>query len=115
MTKHIYITPYLDKQQSSSGALAYAVGAGKICISTRYLYAKELLADGRGVLVPFRDSGAIARAVIDLIKNEDKRKGMQRKAYEYGRFMTWPNVALQHLDFFAEVIKKNEAKKRKAN
>jgi len=110
-----YITPYLDKQQSSSGALAYAVGAGKICISTRYLYAKELLADGRGVLVPFRDSGAIARAVIDLIKNEDKRKGMQRKAYEYGRFMTWPNVALQHLDFFAEVIKKNEAKKRKAN
>jgi len=40
---------------------------------------------------------------------------MQRKAYEYGRFMTWPNVALQHLDFFAEVIKKNEAKKRKAN
>jgi len=110
-----YITPYLDKQQSSSGALAYAVGAGKICISTRYLYAKELLADGRGVLVPFRDPGAIARAVIDLIKNEDKRKGMQRKAYEYGRFMTWPNVALQHLDFFAEVIKKNEAKKRKAN
>ena len=110
-----YITPYLDKQQSSSGALAYAVGAGKICISTRYLYAKELLADGRGVLVPFRDSGAIARAVIDLIKNEDKRKEMQRKAYEYGRFMTWPNVALQHLDFFAEVIKKNEAKKRKAN
>ena len=78
-----YITPYLDKQQSSSGALAYAVGAGKICISTRYLYAKELLAGGRGVLVPFKDSKAIAKAVIDLFKNDDKRKEMQRKAYEY--------------------------------
>ena len=110
-----YITPYLDKQQSSSGALAYAVGAGKICISTRYLYAKELLAGGRGVLVPFKDSKAIAKAVIDLFKNDDKRKEMQRKAYEYGRFMTWSNVALQHLDFFAEVIKKHETKKRQAN
>lgn len=110
-----YITPYLDKQQSSSGALAYAVGAGKICISTKYLYAKELLAQGRGVLVPFRDSGAIAKAVIDLNENEVKRKEMQRKAYEYGRFMTWPNVALQHLDFFAEIIKKHGAKKRQAN
>ncbi len=110
-----YITPYLDKQQSSSGALAYAVGAGKICISTKYLYAKELLAEGRGVLVPFRDSSAIAKAVIDLFKNDDKRREMQRKAYEYGRFMTWSNVALQHLDFFAEVIKKHETKKRQAN
>lgn len=102
----IYITPYLDKQQSSSGALAYAVGAGKSCISTGYLYAKELLADGRGEIVPFRDSQAIAQAVIEIWGDSVKRKAMEGKAYEYGRFMTWSSVALQHLDFFEDVIKK---------
>jgi glycosyltransferase involved in cell wall biosynthesis len=110
----IYITPYLDKQQSSSGALAYAIGAGKVCISTKYLYAKELLAQGRGITVPFRDSKAIAKKVIEIWKNEDKRELMQRKAYDYGRFMTWSSVALQHLDFFTEIIKKHESKKSRA-
>lgn len=102
----IYITPYLDPQQSSSGALAYAVGAGKPCISTEYLYAQEVLDEGRGILVPFRDSGAIAREVVELWQNPDKRKQMEKKAYKYSRFMTWPAVALQHLDFFREVIDK---------
>jgi glycosyltransferase involved in cell wall biosynthesis len=111
----IYITPYLDKQQSSSGALAYAVGAGKICISTEYLYAKELLANGRGIMVPFRNSSAIASAVINIWKNNEERKIMERKTYEYGRFMTWSSVALQHLDFFEEVIKKYGAKHKKTN
>jgi polysaccharide biosynthesis protein PslF len=102
----IYITPYLDPMQSSSGALAYAVGAGKICISTKYLYAKEILAYGRGIFVPFKDSGAIAKAVINIWRDEVRKKKIQKKAYEYGRFMTWSNVALQHLDFFGEIIKK---------
>lgn len=110
-----YITPYLEPQQSSSGALAYAVGAGKTCISTKYLYAKELLAEGRGVLIPFRDSKAIAQSVLKLWEDPIKRKEMQKKAYDYGRFMTWSSVALQHLDFFAEVIKKYEAKHQKTN
>ena len=101
-----YITPYLDKQQSSSGALAYAVGAGKSCISTGYLYAKEILSQGRGVIVPFKDSQAIADAVIKIYKNPEKRKTIESKAYEYGRFMTWSSVALQHLDFFEDVIKR---------
>jgi len=110
-----YITPYLEPQQSSSGALAYAVGAGKNCISTKYLYAKELLSEGRGILVPFRDSKAIAQSVIKLWEDPIKRKEMQKKAYDYGRFMTWSSVALQHLDFFAEIIKKYEAKHQKTN
>ena len=111
----IYITPYLEEQQSSSGALAYAVGAGKICISTDYLYAREILAKGRGIIVPFRDSSAIAKNVIKIWKNEKRRKEMQKKAYTYGRLMTWPSVALQHLDFFAEIIKKHGSKKSKTN
>lgn len=105
-----YITPYLEPQQSSSGALAYAVGAGKTCISTKYLYAKELLAEGRGILVPFRDSKAIAQSVLKLWEDPTKRKEIQKKAYDYGRFMTWSSVALQHLDFFAEIIKKHDKK-----
>jgi polysaccharide biosynthesis protein PslF len=111
----IYITPYLDKQQSSSGALAYAVGAGKPCVSTGYLYAKEILANGRGIIVPFKDSKAIARAVIDIWKNPEKKKKMEAETYEYGRFMTWSSVALQHLDFFEDVIKKHEIKHKKTN
>jgi len=111
----IYITPYLDRQQSSSGALAYAVGAGKVCISTEYLYAKEVLANKRGIFVPFKDSSSIAKAVINVWKDEKRKKAMQEKAYKYGRLMTWPSVALQHLDFFTETIKKHGSKNRKTN
>jgi len=111
----IYITPYLDKQQSSSGALAYAVGAGKLCISTGYVYAEEILGEGRGIIVPFRDSDSIAKAVIDIWSDTEKRKIMEQKAYEYGRFMTWSSVALQHLDFFENMIKKYGKKHQKTN
>ena len=100
----IYITPYLDPQQSASGALAYAIGAGKICISTPYLYAKEVLAEGRGIIVPFRNSQAIADAVIDVFKNPQKKSALEMKTYKFGRLMTWYNVALQHLRLFDEVI-----------
>lgn len=102
-----YITPYLDPNQSSSGALAYAIGAGKPCISSSYLYAQEALSNGRGILVGFKDSKAIAEAVLNLIDDSEKRKEIEKKAYEYGRLMTWSNVALQHLDLFQLILKKN--------
>lgn len=102
----IYITPYLDPQQSASGALAYAIGAGKVCISTPYLYAKEVLADGRGIIVPFRNSQAIADAVIEICKNPQEKLAIEKKTYKFGRLMTWYNVALQHLKLFDEVIAK---------
>ena len=104
----VYITPYLDPQQSASGALAYAIGAGKICISTPYLYAKEVLAEGRGIIVPFRNSQAIADAVIDICENPQKKLRMENKTYKFGRLMTWYNVALQHLELFDEVLGKYE-------
>ena len=102
----IYITPYLDPQQSASGALAYAIGAGKVCISTPYLYAKEVLADGRGIIVPFRNSQAIADAVIEICENPKKKLELEKKTYKFGRLMTWFTVALQHLNLFDEVIAK---------
>ena len=107
----IYVTPYLDPQQSASGALAYAVGAGKICISTPYLYAKEVLANGRGVIVPFRNSQAITDAVTDIFKNPQKKSTMEKKTYKFGRLMTWYNIALQHLTLFDEIIYKCKTKK----
>jgi glycosyltransferase involved in cell wall biosynthesis len=89
----IYITPYLDPEQVVSGTLAYTVGAGKAVISTPYRYAKELLADGRGYLVPFRDPNAIAEKILHLLDNEAERDAMRKRAYMFGRDMIWPAVA----------------------
>jgi len=102
----IYVTPYLDPQQAASGALAYAIGAGKVCISTPYIYAKEVLAKERGVIVPFRSSQAIANAVIDIFSNPQKKLTIEKKTYNYGRPMTWHKVALQHLNLFEEAVDK---------
>lgn len=95
-----YITPYLDPSQTSSGALAYAIGAGKAVISTPYVYAKEVLADGKGALVPFNNPDAIAQAVIDLWQNPDKKKMMEERAYRLGKTMTWINIAHQYFHLF---------------
>jgi glycosyltransferase involved in cell wall biosynthesis len=97
----IYVTPYLQPAQIASGTLAYTVGAGKAVISTPYLYARELLADGRGVLVPWRDSAAIAREVVDLVRNDSRRHSICERAAVYGRQMLWPAVAQQYAHSFA--------------
>jgi glycosyltransferase involved in cell wall biosynthesis len=89
----IYITPYLKAEQITSGTLAYAVGSGKAVISTPYRYARELLAEGRGVLVPWKDSKAIAEQVVDLLGDDAKRHALQERAAAYGLGMTWPVVA----------------------
>jgi glycosyltransferase involved in cell wall biosynthesis len=97
----IYITPYLDAAQISSGTLAYTVGAGKAVISTPYWCAEEMLAEGRGALVPFRDPAALARQVIDLLDNEATRDAMRKRAYLFGRAMIWPQVARRYMESFA--------------
>ncbi len=96
----IYITPYLNPQQIVSGTLAYTVGAGKAVISTPYWHAEELLADGRGVLTPFRDPAAMAEHVIDLLDHEAKRHAMRKRAYMYGRTMIWSEVAHRYMESF---------------
>lgn len=92
----IYITPYLNLEQTTSGTLAYAVGAGKAVVSTPYRYARELLADGRGVLVPARDSAAIAKALGDLLGNRHELRSLGGRARLYGRDMVWPSVARRY-------------------
>jgi glycosyltransferase involved in cell wall biosynthesis len=96
----IYITPYPYEEQAVSGTLAYALGAGKAIISTPYWHAAELLADGRGVLVPFEDSDAIATAAIKLLDNEMARKAMSRRAYLYAREMVWNKAAESYMSTF---------------
>jgi len=96
----IYVTPYLKPEQITSGTLAYAVGSGKAVISTPYWYARELLADGRGILVPWRDPGAIAREVIGLLGDDAKRLELCRRAEAHGRHMSWPAVANGYLESF---------------
>jgi glycosyltransferase involved in cell wall biosynthesis len=96
----IYITPYLNPAQITSGTLAYAFGCGKAVISTPYWHAEELLSEGRGVLVPFRDSQAIAQAVIDLLGDEPRRHAMRKRAYLLGRNMVWSSVAHQFMESF---------------
>ncbi len=99
----IYITPYLDVAQIVSGTLAYTVGAGKAVISTPYWYAEELLAEDRGVLVPFRNPAALAEQVLDLFENETKRHAMRKRAYLYGRDMVWPQVVMANVVIFPGV------------
>ncbi len=96
----IYITPYIDVAQITSGTLAYTLGAGKAIISTPYWYAEEMLADERGVLVPFKDPQALAAQVIDLLGNESKRHAMRKRAYVFGRDMIWPQVARRYMQTF---------------
>jgi hypothetical protein len=96
----IYITPYLNVAQITSGTLAYTLGAGKAVVSTPYWYAEELLAEERGVLVPFHDPDALAAQVNDLLDNEAKRHAMRKRAYLFGRSMIWPKVAQRYWESF---------------
>jgi len=94
----IYLTPYLNEMQITSGTLAYVFGAGKAVVSTPYWHAKELLSDGRGELVPFRDPKAIAESVCGLLGDQPRLETIRRDAYRLGREMIWPAVARQYLD-----------------
>ena len=102
----IYITPYLDPQQAASGSLAYAIGAGKACISTPYLYAREMFNLGCGKLVPFADSEAIARTVIETWKDKQSRAECEGKAYDLGRTMTWYYVGHQYYHLMQHALNK---------
>ena len=88
----IYLTPYLNEAQITSGTLAYAYGCGNAVVSTPYWHAADLLADGRGRLVQFGSGDAIANAILELLDDEATRLDLRDRAYEAGRLMTWPRV-----------------------
>lgn len=100
----ICLTPHLKREQASSGTLAYALGMGKVCISTPYLYAKEMLGEGRGVLVPFRSSKHIEKLVLEIMRNPKLESELARNAYSIGRRMSWPRVGQRYLNLFRYVI-----------
>ncbi len=110
----LYITPYLNEAQITSGTLAYSFGAGKAVISTPYWHAAELLADGRGVLVPFGDSKAIAREVIGLLRDETRRHTIRKNAYKLGREMIWSNTAQLYMKSFEAARLERSVQSRKS-
>lgn len=96
----IYLTPYLNREQITSGTLAYAAGAGKAIVSTPYWHAEELLAEQRGILVPFGDHRALAQAVLELLERDAERHAMRKRAYLYSRQAVWPEVAMRYFEVF---------------
>jgi polysaccharide biosynthesis protein PslF len=103
----VYVSPSLDPNQIVSGTLSYAVACGRVVVATASTYATELLADGRGVTIPFRDSGSIASSVNAVLDDPQLRGDIETTAYRFGRSMTWPRVAKQYERSFRAAIAQN--------
>jgi len=96
----VYVTPYLNEAQMTSGTLAYSFGLGKAVVSTPYWHAKELLSDGRGILVPFGDAKAVSTEISGLLTDDTRRNAMRKRAYAASRSMTWVQTAKRYLMVF---------------
>jgi len=110
----IYLTPYLNEAQITSGTLAYVFGAGKAVVSTPFWHAKELLAEERGILVPFANPNAIADGVCKYLKDPKLLERTQREAYRLGREMIWPTVAKRFLESFQHACTDRKSQPRMA-
>ena len=99
----VYVTPYLNEAQMTSGTLAYSFGLGKAVVSTPYWHAKELLSDGKGILVPFGDANAISTEIASLLADDARRNAIRKRAYAASRSMTWPETAKRYLEAFETV------------
>ena len=100
----VYVTPYLDLNQITSGTLAYALGAGKAIVSTRSLHAAEALADGRGLLVETRDPEGLALAVLAILGDPALKRELEQRSYAYGKEMAWPIVGRRVLELTREIL-----------
>jgi glycosyltransferase involved in cell wall biosynthesis len=108
----IYVTPYRNREQITSGTLAYALGAGKAVVSTPYWYAEELLAEGRGRLVDFGNSELLSQAIINLFDDEVERHAIRKRAYMHARNMLWSEVAKDYITLAHDVIRHRNEKPR---
>lgn len=104
----IYLTPYLNKDQAVSGTLAYAAGYGRVIVSTPYLYAQEMLSQGRGLLCEFRNSESIASCIDYVLEHPAEKLQMEQETLETGKTMMWENVAQQYKDLFTSVLQQQE-------
>jgi glycosyltransferase involved in cell wall biosynthesis len=104
----VYVTPYLNEAQMTSGTLAYSFGLGKAVVSTPYWHAKELLSNGRGILVPFGDANAVSSEISGLLTNDVLRHAMRKRAYAASRSMTWPESAKRYLAVLESASKRAE-------
>ncbi|MGP8160527.1 MAG: glycosyltransferase [Candidatus Dormibacteria bacterium] len=109
----VYVTPYLDPNQITSGTLSYALGAGKAVVSTRYMHAAEALEDGRGVLVEFRDPGGLARAVTAILGDPAGKAALETAAFAYARGSTWPKSARALLDIMSSLTQPTATPRRR--
>lgn len=100
----VYITPYLNEAQITSGTLSYAIGAGAAVVSTPYWHATELLAEGRGRLFPFNDSEKLAEILLELFDKPQVLKDLRTKAYEYGKTLTWPKLGKRYVNTVREIL-----------
>ena len=98
----IYVTPYQNREQLTSGTLAFAVGTGKAVVSTPYWAAEELLSDGRGKLIPFNAPTDLSQAIINILKDESEAYQLRRCAYDYGRTITWPTIGKKYWKLFSQ-------------
>jgi glycosyltransferase involved in cell wall biosynthesis len=101
----MYLTPYLSKEQAVSGTLAYAMGCGRVIVSTPYRYAEEMLGDGRGMLAKFKDSDSIASCIRTVLGNSAGKKEMEMKTLAVGLKMTWATVANQYAQLCMNLIR----------
>jgi predicted GH43/DUF377 family glycosyl hydrolase/glycosyltransferase involved in cell wall biosynthesis len=104
LASDVYVTPYLDPNQITSGTLAYALGAGKAVVSTPYLHAKEALAKDRGILVDFRSAEAIADAVNSILDDPKRKARLEKNAYAYANEATWPKTGARFLAAMQELV-----------
>ncbi len=98
----VYLTPYLGKDQAVSGTLAYAVGCGRVIVSTPYPYAREMLADGRGLLARFRSAVSIEECILEVLRHPEEQKEMEQRTLRLGKTMMWSQVAAEYLSAFRE-------------
>lgn len=104
----IYLTPYPNPEQVTSGTLAYAMSAGRVCVSTPYIYAKELLKDGHGILVPFCDPKSLAETISMLLSSNGNKRKMELKSHQFTRSMTWESVSKKYAEALRNLILKKD-------